>query len=85
VIEQAEGGLRMQMVATPAMKGRLEHFQYDTFLVKWDDTTLPDAYCQFRVNREGKVAGLKMEAVSDLADFSFDFHDLDFQALPRKN
>jgi CubicO group peptidase (beta-lactamase class C family) len=79
------GALRMKMAATPAMQGRLEHFQYDTFLVKWDDTTLPDAYCQFRVNREGKVEGLKMEAVSDLADFSFDYHDLDFQALPRKN
>jgi hypothetical protein len=67
------------MEPTPAMRGRLEHFHLDTFWAKWEDNTIPDALVSFQINAEGKVERMKLRATSDLADFSFDFHDLDFR------
>lgn len=83
-IEDKDGALRMRMHATPAMQGKLEHFQHNTFVVRWDDNTIPDAYCNFQLGVDGKVESLRMEAISSLADFSFDFQDLDFKPVPRK-
>jgi hypothetical protein len=37
-----------------------------------------DAFAIFTLDSEGKANGLKMEAISPLTDFSFDFQDLDF-------
>ncbi len=76
--------LEIRMHATPAMRGRLEHFQYNTFIVRWLDPTIPDAYCHFELNNQGGVSVMKLEAISDLADFSFDFHNLEFRPVPRK-
>ncbi len=73
------GQLRLALVPTPSMMGRLEHWHYDTFIARWDDPTIPDAYVTFSLNEDGKVSGFKMKAISSLADFSFDFHDLDFK------
>lgn len=78
-VSEREGGLYLAMEPTPAMRGRLEHFHLDTFWVKWEDETIPDALVTFQVNAAGKVERMKMLATSDLADFSFDFHDLDFR------
>lgn len=78
-IELAGGALRLRMRPTPAMQGRLEHWHYNTFVARWDDPTIPDAYVTFAMDAQGKVLGMKMESVSDLADFSFDFQDLDFR------
>jgi len=51
--------------------------------VKWDDRYMDaDAFAVFALDREGKPSAIKMEAISPLTDFSFDFHDLD---LRRKN
>ncbi len=72
------GRLSLRMHATPAMVGHLEHFQHNTFIVRFNDITIPDAYCNFLLDNQGKIASLKMEAVSDLADFSFDYHNLEF-------
>ncbi len=83
-IESKDGALRMRMHATPAMQGRLEHFQHNTFIARWDDNTIPDSYCNFQLGVDGKVESLKMEAINGLADFSFDFQDLDFKPVPRK-
>lgn len=50
----------------------------DTFVARWPDRTLNvDAYLNFQVENE-EVTGLRMKAVSDTTDFSFDFHDLRF-------
>jgi hypothetical protein len=37
-----------------------------------------DAYVMFNLDNTGKAAGIKMKAISPLTDFSYDFHDLDF-------
>lgn len=71
--------LHLRMHATPAMQGQLEHFQHNTFIARFNDKTIPDAYCNFHLDNQGKVESLKMQAISDLADFSFDYHDLDFR------
>lgn len=76
--------LRMSMLPTPSMKGRLEHFQHNTFIARWDDQTLPDAYVNFHLNNQGAIESMDMEAISDLADFSFDYHHLDFKPVPIK-
>jgi CubicO group peptidase (beta-lactamase class C family) len=83
-IEFEGNALRLRMHATPAMSGKLEHFQHNTFIARWEDNTIPDAYLNFQLDNQGKIESLKMEAISDVADFSFDYHHLDFKPSPRK-
>jgi len=56
----------------------LEHFQYDTFVTRFDDRTIEPAYVTFDLDADGKVDRITMKAVSPLADFSYDYHDLLF-------
>ncbi len=77
VVEQDGRGLRMRFSRTPQLVGTLEHWQHDSFIVRWDDRTLnADAFVNFSLDQDGRVLGARMEAVSPLTDFSFDFHDL---------
>jgi CubicO group peptidase (beta-lactamase class C family) len=75
-IREEAGKLVLSMTRTPAMTGDLSHWQYDTFLVRWRDKTVPDALITFTLNARGEIAQASMEAVSQLADFSFDYQDL---------
>ncbi len=62
---------------TPSLVGDLEHWQYDTFVVKWRDRELrADAFVTFALNPDGTIDQAKMRAVSPATDFSFDFQDL---------
>ncbi|HEX2140140.1 MAG TPA: DUF3471 domain-containing protein, partial [Woeseiaceae bacterium] len=70
--------LTLDFRQTPGMKGTLEHWQYDTFRTRWSDETIEPAYVTFALDAEGEVAGITMKAVSPLADFSYDYHDLHF-------
>jgi hypothetical protein len=59
------------------LTGVLDHWQYDTFVVRWKDRSLEaDAYVTFQLGPQAKIEGVKMAAVSPLTDFSFDFHHL---------
>lgn len=40
-----------------------------------------DAFVMFSPDMDGKPAGMKMNAISPLTDFSFDFQDLDFKRI----
>lgn len=73
-----EGGkLVMRFTKTPALVGDLEHWQYDTFVVRWRDRELrADAFVTFSLNPDGTVEQAKMQAVSPATDFSYDFQDL---------
>ena len=76
-IEQAGDRLRMRFTRTPALHGALEHWQHDTFIVRWDERWLnADAFVTFALDPDGKVREARMEAISPLTDFSFDFHHL---------
>jgi CubicO group peptidase (beta-lactamase class C family) len=76
-IAQEAGRLVMRFGRTPALVGDLEHWQYDTFVVKWRDRELrADAFVTFALNPDGSIDQAKMRAVSPATDFSFDFQDL---------
>ena len=76
-ITEEDGRLVMRFTKTPALVGDLEHWQYDTFLVKWRDRELrADAYVTFALTPDGRVEQAKMVAASPEVDFSFDFQDL---------
>lgn len=77
-ITQARGKLRIDFTKTPNMAGTLTHWQYDTFRADWDDTSLEPAYVTFALDADGKVARITMKPVSPLADFSYDYQDLEF-------
>ena len=69
----------MNFTKTPDLTGELEHFQHDTFIVRWKDRHFnADAYVSFSLNPDGSIERMKMAPVSSEIDFSFDFADLTF-------
>ncbi len=77
-IKAKNDALSIQFDHTPAMHGALEHVRHDTFRTRFDDRNLEDAYVTFALKPDGAIDQVKMQAVSPLADFSFDFQDLLF-------
>ncbi len=83
-VEQKNGKLIMRFSHSPALTGTLEHFQYDTFIARWNDRSLDaDAYATFSLNPDGAVREVRMKAISALTDFSYDFHDLVLTPAPK--
>ncbi|MEE7560352.1 DUF3471 domain-containing protein, partial [Xanthomonas sp. Kuri4-2] len=78
VVIRAQGKrLQLRFAQTAQLVGTLEHWQHDTFIVRWDDRSLnADAFVSFTLDPDGKVREARMQAVSPLTDFSFDFQDL---------
>lgn len=72
-------GLTVDFATTPGMTGRLTHYQYDTFVAKFDDAGIEPAYLTFGLDAEGKVSRITAKPVSPIADFSFDYGDLQFE------
>lgn len=71
------GRMSLAMLPTPELVGELQHWQYDTFVVRWKDRSLrADAFITFQLAPDGQVESAKMAPVSDEVDFSFDFQDL---------
>jgi CubicO group peptidase (beta-lactamase class C family) len=75
-IRMENKGLIISFDHTPGMIGDLQHWQYDTFKAHWRQRTIEDAFITFSLNADGTIDGAKMQAVSPLADFSFDYQDL---------
>ncbi len=79
-VEETGGRLVMRFTKTPVLVGDMEHWQYDTFIVRWRDRELrADAYVTFALRPDGTIERAKMEAVSPDTDFSYDFQDLDLR------
>lgn len=77
-----DGQLRMQFKHTPVFNGKVEHWQYETFIVRWDHREVRgDAFITFSLDADGKIVSAKMKAVSPLTDVSLDFHDLDLKPV----
>lgn len=77
VIRQGGKGLEMQFSKTAELLGDIEHWQHDSFIVRWRDRGLnADAFVNFALDPDGNIRELRMEPVSPLTDFSFDFQDL---------
>jgi hypothetical protein len=84
LIDEKDGKLSIKFTHSPELVGVLEHFQYDTFIAKWNKRSLDaDAYLTFSLKADGSLEHAKMAAVSPLTDFSFDFHDLLLQPAPK--
>jgi hypothetical protein len=76
-IAEESGKLVMRFTKTPSLVGDLEHWQYDTFVVRWRDRELrADAYVTFALNPDASISEARMAPASPDVDFSFDFQDL---------
>ena len=77
VVSTLSGELSIAMQPTPELVGELQHWQYDTFVVRWKDRSLrADAFITFQLTPDGQVESARMAPFSDDVDFSFDFQDL---------
>ncbi|NII73054.1 CubicO group peptidase (beta-lactamase class C family) [Dyella sp. SG562] len=84
VVAQQGGKLRLTFSKTPQLVGTMTPWQHDTFVVRWDDRSLnADAFVSFTLDADGAIREARMEPISPLTDFSFDFQDL--RLAPVKN
>ena len=77
-ISREANGLHISMDRTPGLQGSLEHVQYDTFRTHWTKPGLEDAYVTFALHPDGSIDQMTMQAISPVADFSWDYQDLHF-------
>lgn len=77
VAADGHGALSIRFDQTPGMDGALTPVSGDRFRAHWTNTNIEDAYVDFTASA-GQVTGATMQAVSPLADFSFDYRDLRF-------
>jgi CubicO group peptidase (beta-lactamase class C family) len=82
-VSAADGQLKIDFKSSPGMTGILEHWQYDSFITRFDDKSIEPAYVTFGVDADGKVQRVTLKAVSPLADFSYDYQDLLFTPSQR--
>jgi hypothetical protein len=67
----------MRFGKTEQLVGTLTPWQHDSFTVRWDDRSLDaDAFVDFALDMDGKIREVRMQPISPLTDFSFDFQDL---------
>ncbi len=82
-VREEAGRLVVQFSKTAQLLGDVEHWQHDSFIVRWRDRALnADAFLSFALNPDGSIREARMEAISPLTDFSFDFHDLRLTPQP---
>lgn len=81
-IAMEQGKPVMRFSRTAELVGDLEHWQHDTFIVRWRQRWLnADAFVNFDLDEDGKIVAATMKPVSPLTDFSFDFQDLDLRRV----
>lgn len=77
-IIKKDNGLRIQFERSPRLSGQLVYLNNNTYVARWDDRSYDaDAYLSFYIDKQGVAQSFKMEAISPMTDFSFDFHDLE--------
>lgn len=77
-IREADGRLTIDFPHSKGMNGTLDHWQYDTFKTSFVDKQIEPAFVTFSIGADGKVERISMKAVSPIADFSYNYQDLDF-------
>jgi CubicO group peptidase (beta-lactamase class C family) len=84
-ISHTGGKQVLTFARTPDLTGELEHFQHDTFIVRWKERNFnADAYVTFSLNPDGSIERMKMKPISTETDFSYDFQDLTFVPVKQK-
>ena len=81
-----EGGkLVIRFSKTADLVGDIQPWQNDTFVIKWRERWLnADAFLSFNLDADGKIREARMEPISPLTDFSFDFQDLRLAPVEKK-
>ncbi|WP_226019038.1 serine hydrolase [Novosphingobium sp. FKTRR1] len=77
-VQSDQSGLVLTMRKTPGMHAVLKRINGDMYLARWIDPAIEPANVTFVAGEDGKVAHVTMNAASPLADFSYDYQDLDF-------
>ena len=80
-VTESNGQLSIDFKQTPGMVAPLEHWAYDTFVARWPDPLIEPAFVSFALDAAGKPSRITMKAYSPVADFSFDYHDLEITPL----
>lgn len=74
----------LRFAKSPDLTGDLEHYQHDTFIVRWTERSLhADAYVTFALRPDGGIDHMTMAPISSETDTSFDFGDLTFTPVRR--
>jgi CubicO group peptidase (beta-lactamase class C family) len=79
-VMEENGRLVLRLVPAPNFVGDLEHWQYDTFRVKWRESVsypFPKGFVTFTLNAQGKVDEMKI----DVPNPDFDFKELEFKRM----
>ncbi|MBB6186764.1 serine hydrolase [Rhodanobacter sp. MP7CTX1] len=77
IVSHENGKLRLRFSKTAQLIGSMTPWQHDSFIVHWDDRALnADAFVNFVLDPDGVIREVRMQPVSPLTDFSFDFQDL---------
>jgi CubicO group peptidase (beta-lactamase class C family) len=77
-VTEENGKLVLRLLPASHFVGDLEHWQYDTFRVKWRDSVsypFPRGWVTFTLNAQGKVDEMKI----DVPNPDFDFKELEFK------
>jgi CubicO group peptidase (beta-lactamase class C family) len=83
-IKHVGGRQLLSLSRTPDLTGELEHYQHDTFIVRWKERNFnADAYVTFALNPDGSIERMKMQPISTETDFSYDFQDLNFTPVKK--
>jgi CubicO group peptidase (beta-lactamase class C family) len=83
-IRHVGGKQVLTLSRTPDLTGELEHYQYDTFIVRWKERNFnADAYVTFALNPDGSIERMRMQPISTETDFSYDFQDLNFTPVKK--
>lgn len=62
--------LELSFSHTPLFKGRLIHWQFDTFKIDWYDIRVPDGFITFNFNSKRKILGFSIDQ-ENLLDVDF--------------
>jgi CubicO group peptidase (beta-lactamase class C family) len=84
ITAQDKGALQIRFDRSPGMVSTLEHVRHDTFRTRFAERRIEDTYVTFALRPDGSIDQMKMQAVSPIADFSFDYHDLLFKPVETK-
>ena len=80
ILIENKGKFYFESKRSPQLKGNVFFYKDNTFVVKWDNRSFhADAFLHF--SKDGN--NLKMNPISPLTDFSYDFQDLDFTRMDK--
>jgi hypothetical protein len=82
VLSEKKGKLYFHSNRSPQLTGEMFYYKDNTFALKWNNRSfLADAFVTFSAYN----TNIKMNPISPLTDFSYDFQDLDFNKIEVEN